>query len=253
MKKIKITRERQKGNELTIFIICAFVVVACLFYIFFLQYNFDLQKDEPVGLDINSENVFKLDIEEAKVLLDKYKYPSVLSRGNDSFNTMTYYYSKNKILVSEMSDEAKFLIAVQNSLESYYCNDENTICYLKEELVKDKYEELFDNEYKYVETSNVTKKEDVFKVSIVNTYSNGFVYTKITDALYNDTTLRVYVKVAFQYDTSLYYNYDLTNVIEEISTCQNVDDLDKYDNLNTYVYTFDIKDDLYILKSVEKI
>ena len=82
--------------------------------------------------------------------------------------------------------------------------------------------------------------------------SNGTVYFKVNDAYYNDKILKIFVKVAFQYDTTLYYNADLTNVVEELSTCKGNDDLDKYDNLRTYIYTFNIENNNYVLEKVER-
>lgn len=247
----KLNKEKNKGTELTIFIICVSIVVFILFFVFYFEYCFEQEKDNDSTLNMDNSKVYTMEVSEAEKLLETYQYPLILANG-DSFNSMTYYYSKDRILISNLSDEAKLLMAVQNSITSYYCNDENNICHIDEEIVKNKYKELFNEEYKYVKTNYFVKDETTLVVEPWNSYSNGYVYTKVTDAIYNETTLRIYVKVAFQYDTVLYYNYDLTSVIEEISTCKSKDDLDNYDNLNSYVYTFDIVNDNYILKSVEK-
>ena len=43
--------------------------------------------------------------------------------------------------------------------------------------------------------------------------------SKIYDATLSEKELKIYVKVAFQYDSTLFYDSQLTNIIEEISTC----------------------------------
>lgn len=250
MKKVK--REEKKFNyELVIFIICVILIASFFLVMIGMKERLNnKEKNEKEQETANDETIEHVDLDYAQEILDRITYPIILYSGNDSFDAAAYYYSKN-ILVKNMSMESKVLIAVLNTIGE--CTDES--CYLLEDDVIQTYTELFGTQVAYnFPKSKYMKLEDDYIVlnKKWKTNSNGFVFTKITDATQSNTELKIYVKVAFQYDSTLFYDYQLTNIIEEVSTCTSNDDLDYYNNLYQYVYTFKIEDGNYVFYSVTK-
>lgn len=250
-------KSKNKGTELTIFIICAFLVVFGLFFIFLFDFNIKLDREandkSTVNID-SSSNLSQMNTNDALDLLYLYEYPSVLTN-NDTFLAKSFYYKKDKLYMEELSDESKILMTANNLYKSYLCDNKNPDCYVKELDFLNMYKKLFGNNsnFNYVETNYVKRNNDVYIINCDwKSNSNGTVYFKVNDAYYNDKILKIFVKVAFQHDTTLYYNADLTNVVEELSTCKGNDDLDKYDNLRTYIYTFNIENNNYVLEKVER-
>ena len=247
-----MNKEKKANNntiELIIFIIC--VVLIAIFFLVMVGINGKLKTNKK-STNKNNE-IEHLELSAAKEILDKIEYPIVLHSGNDSFTAMAYYYSKN-INVEKMSMESKVLISALNTDGD--CND-NEKCFLKEDDVKKKYIELFGNKvpYSFPKSKYMSLNNKIITLyKNWKTTSNGFVFTKIIDATESNKELKIYVKVAFQYNSTLFYDYDLTNIIEEVSTCTSNDDLDNYNNLYEYIYTFkkENDNDNYIFYSVKR-
>lgn len=253
----KVNNKKTKATELTIFIICAVLVVFGLFFIFLFDFNFNLNKDmeNDNKIDINNtSNLKQMSTEDALNILSLYEYPLVLAN-NDTFISNSFYYSKNKILIEDLSRDSKILMTANNLYKSYLCDNNNLECHIKEVDFLNMYKKLFGKnaDFEFEANSYVKRENDIYIINCNwNSNSNGIVYSKIDDAYYNDKVLKIFVKVAFQYDTTLYYNPELTNVVEELSTCKGNDDLDKYDDLRIYIYTFNIEDDNYVLEKIER-
>ena len=248
MKK-KEKDKKSNSLELIIFIICVILIAG--FFLIMIGIKGKLGEKNKETNSKEKEEIEHVDLSFAQDILDRIEYPIILHPGNDSFDAMAYYYSNNKILAKNMTMESKVLISVLNTEGD--CSGDK--CYIKEDEVIKKYNELFGSEVAYnFPKSKYMTLEDGYIVLNKNwkSSSNGFVFTKITDATMTDKELKIYVKVAFQYDTTLFYDYNLTNIIEELSTCTSNDDLDYYDNLYQYVYTFKIEDGNYIFYSVNK-
>lgn len=244
----KKDKANSKTIELVVFIIC--VILVASFFLVMVGIKNKLEINKKNKKDKNDE-IEHLDLSEAKKILDRIEYPIILHSGSDSFTAMSYYYSKN-IKVEKMSMESKVLISILNTEGE--CNEDDK-CYLKEADVKEKYIELFGNKvpYFFPKSKYLSLKNGIIILNKNwNSISNGFVFSKITDATISNNELKIYVKVAFQYDNTLFYDYDLTNIIEELSTCTSNDDLDNYRNLYEYIYSFKKENNNYIFYSVKR-
>jgi len=69
------------------------------------------------------------------------------------------------------------------------------------------YKKLFGNNFNldFEKNSYVHRNNDIYVINCSwPTNSNRTVYYKISDAYYNDKVLKIFVKVAFQNDTTLF-------------------------------------------------
>lgn len=249
MKK-KNSKKTSVSSELAIFIICTFIILCTMYVLFSLDKEF---QSNAITSDTSIVKTENYDIESATKLIDRLEYPKQLAYGNDIFNSRTFYY-KHNLNAKDLSDEARLFIALNNSIDNLNCT--NGICVIEENELIDNYYKIFDIEYKFVSNKYISKNKNNLITYDTNFKSstNGVVFKKVVNAeIQDDSKLLVYVKVAFQYNSTLFYNYDLTDIIEELSTCTSDDDLDNYEDLNQYVFEFKIdKNNNYIFQGVKR-
>ena len=137
-------KKKKENNsiEIIVFIICVILIAGFFLVMIGINGREKYKKNEEINKE--DEQMEHVDLNFAQEVLDRITYPIVLHTGDDSFNAMAYYYSKN-ILVENMTMESKVLIAVLNTEGE--CTDKE--CILNEEDVKVIYNELFGDKVKY--------------------------------------------------------------------------------------------------------
>ncbi len=254
---IRDFREREKRKEggtwVTVVIIVCLLVVFALFYAFLFDKYLNVKKTDDEIIDFKeNNNIKKYDFLEARKLISKVSYPLAM---NDEFpfNNLIYYYRNDKITVDDLSDEEKLLIVIQAEIKNADCGQDS--CFISKDIVNTIYKNLFgkNEEIKEIDNSYITIANNYYEIdkSFIKTTS-GNVFINVFDALYNDKELKIYTKVAFEFNGNLYRDSALNKLIEEKTTCKEDGDLEKYDNLITYVYTFKREDNNFIFEKIEK-
>lgn len=239
----------QNKTELIIFIICIIAVLIAVFYLTFVQKDLKKEEQENTVVEEETEN---FDLEEAKSILNKIEYPIIMDSTNQ-YNNKLFYYMKSRT-IDDLSDKAKFLIAIKNAIPIADCSDYD--CYIEEDKVIDIYTSLFNQPYTYINNSYTTKEGNAIRInSNWKENNNGKVYTKIESATTYDEKLEIVVKVAFEYNSTLFQDYELTSVLQTKSKIKSEDDLDKLKDLYEYKFTFKYNKDSesYIYVSTKKI
>lgn len=242
-------KKSQNKTELIIFIICIIAILIAIFYLTFIQK--DLKK-EVVETTVTEEQTNNFDLEEAKTILDKIEYPIIMETANQ-YNNKLFYYIKNRT-IDDISDKAKFLIAIKNAIPIADCSDFD--CFIEEDKVIDIYTSLFNQPYTYINNDYTTKEGTAIKInSNWKDINNGKVYTKIESASTQNKKLEIVVKVAFEYNSTLFQDYELTTILQTKSKIKSEKDLDKLKDLYKYKFTFIYNEDTesYVYVSTKKI
>lgn len=242
-------KKSQNKTELIIFIICIIAILIAIFYLTFIQK--DLKK-EVVETTVTEEQTNNFDLEEAKTILDKIEYPIIMETTNQ-YNNKLFYYIKNRT-IDDISDKAKFLIAIKNAIPIADCSDFD--CFIEEDKVIDIYTSLFNQPYTYINNDYTTKEGNAIKInSNWKDINNGKVYTEIESASAQNKKLEIVVKVAFEYNSTLFQDYELTTILQTKSKIKSEKDLDKLKDLYKYKFTFIYNEDTesYVYVSTKKI
>lgn len=241
-------KKSQNKTELIIFIICIIAILIAIFYLTFIQK--DLKK-EVVETTVTEEQTNNFDLEEAKTILDKIEYPIIMETTNQ-YNNKLFYYIKNRT-IDDISDKAKFLIAIKNAIPIADCSDFD--CFIEEDKVIDIYTSIFNQPYTYINNDYTTKEGTAIKInSNWKDINNGKVYTKIESASTHNKKLEIVVKVAFEYNSTLFQDYELTTILQTKSKIKSEKDLDKLKDLYKYKFTFTYNEDTesYVYVSTKK-
>jgi len=254
---IRDFREREKRKEggtwVTVVIIICLLGVFALFYAFLFDKYLGVEKDDDKVIDFKeNNNIKRFDFSEARKLISDISYPLAI---NDEFpfNNLVYYYLKDNITIDDLSDEEKFLIVIQTKFKNADCGQDS--CFISKDIVNTTYKNLFgkNGDMKEINNSYITIDNGYYEIdkSFIKT-TPGNIFINVFDALYNDEELKIYTKVAFEFNGSLYRDAALNKLIEEKTTCKEDSDLEKYDALTTYVYTFKIEDNNFVFERIEK-